>query len=70
MKPAATEKLHLQVVADKLELQWEDPEGPVPGQCLEWQVEHNQEGPNGQMSKVSLCLFNSLFLKYIVIFIV
>ncbi|XP_024122549.1 interleukin-13 receptor subunit alpha-2 isoform X1 [Oryzias melastigma] len=51
VKPAATEKLHLQVGADKLEVQWEDPEGPVPGQCLEWQVEHNQEGPNGQMSK-------------------
>uniref|UniRef100_A0A3P9HR71 Interleukin 13 receptor, alpha 2 n=1 Tax=Oryzias latipes TaxID=8090 RepID=A0A3P9HR71_ORYLA len=51
VKPAATEKLYLQAGGDKLELQWENPAGSVPGQCLEWQVEHNQEGPNGKISK-------------------
>ncbi|XP_008274437.1 interleukin-13 receptor subunit alpha-2 isoform X2 [Stegastes partitus] len=52
MKPATTKKLHLQTCPDKkLQLQWERPNGKIPGHCLEWEVEHNQEGPDGKISK-------------------
>lgn len=55
VKCAATEKLHLQTGPDKLELHWEHPDGKVPGHCLEYEVEHNKEGPDGkQSSKDSL----------------
>lgn len=48
-----TDKLHLHVDPDaQLEIQWECPEGGVPGDCLEWEVEHNQEGPDGRMTTV------------------
>lgn len=48
VKPAATEKLHLQAGPDRqFELSWESPAGRVPEHCLEWEVEHNQEGPDG-----------------------
>ncbi|XP_041864110.1 interleukin-13 receptor subunit alpha-2 isoform X2 [Melanotaenia boesemani] len=51
VKPAATEKLYLQTGLDnQLELHWEDPVGKVPTQCLEWEVEHSQEGADGKLS--------------------
>ncbi|KAE8288239.1 hypothetical protein D5F01_LYC14301 [Larimichthys crocea] len=28
---------------------WERPAGRVPGHCLDWEVEQNQEGPDGKM---------------------
>lgn len=50
VKCAATKKLHLQTGPDKFELHWEHPDGKVPGHCLEYEVEHNQEGPDGKES--------------------
>ncbi|XP_071754283.2 interleukin-13 receptor subunit alpha-2 isoform X1 [Centroberyx gerrardi] len=48
VKPAVTETLHLQAGPDRqLELHWECPVGRVPKHCLEWEVERNQEGPDG-----------------------
>lgn len=53
MKPETTEKLHLQTGSDEqLELHWDRPVGRVPGHCLEWEVEHNQEGPDGKIASV------------------
>ncbi|XP_072231888.1 interleukin-13 receptor subunit alpha-2 isoform X2 [Leuresthes tenuis] len=50
VKAAATEVLHLQAGPDRqLELDWEEPAGNVPGHCLEWEVEHSQEGPDGEI---------------------
>ncbi|XP_010749420.2 interleukin-13 receptor subunit alpha-2 isoform X2 [Larimichthys crocea] len=42
-------QLHLHVEADQLQLRWERPAGRVPGHCLDWEVEQNQEGPDGKM---------------------
>ncbi|XP_018547058.1 interleukin-13 receptor subunit alpha-2 isoform X2 [Lates calcarifer] len=51
VKPGTAEKLHLQTGPDtRLEVQWERPVGSVPGQCLEWEVEYSQEGPDGKMT--------------------
>ncbi|KAA8587030.1 hypothetical protein FQN60_000866 [Etheostoma spectabile] len=51
VKPDAAEKLHLQTGPDaQLELHWEGPVGILSGQCLEWEVEHSQEGPDGKIS--------------------
>ncbi|XP_038565273.1 interleukin-13 receptor subunit alpha-2 isoform X1 [Micropterus salmoides] len=51
VKPDTTEKLHLQTGPDtQLELHWDNPVGSVPGHCLEWEVEHNQEGPDGKIA--------------------
>ncbi|KAM4545107.1 interleukin-13 receptor subunit alpha-2 isoform 2-T2 [Odontesthes bonariensis] len=50
VKAAATEVLHLRAGPDRqLELTWEEPAGNVPGHCLEWEVEHSQEGPDGEI---------------------
>ncbi|XP_026185016.1 interleukin-13 receptor subunit alpha-2 isoform X1 [Mastacembelus armatus] len=51
VKPGTTEKLHLQTGPDRqLEIQWEHPVGRIPGLCLEWEVEHNEEGPDGKIT--------------------
>ncbi|XP_068571854.1 interleukin-13 receptor subunit alpha-2 isoform X1 [Cebidichthys violaceus] len=51
VKPETTEKVHLQTGPDKqLQLHWESPVGSVPGQCLEWEVEHQQKGPDGKIA--------------------
>ncbi|GLD46878.1 interleukin-13 receptor subunit alpha-2-like isoform X1 [Lates japonicus] len=51
VKPGTAEKLHLQTGPDMhLEIQWERPVGSVPGQCLEWEVEYSQEGPDGKIT--------------------
>lgn len=52
VKCAATKKLHLQTGPDKFELHWEHPDGKVPGHCLEYEVEHTQEGPDGKKPSV------------------
>lgn len=57
VKPAATEKLHLQTGPDmQLELHWERPVGRVPGHCLEWEVEHDQEGSDGKLSSTEILI--------------
>ncbi|KAF7662047.1 hypothetical protein LDENG_00247930 [Lucifuga dentata] len=49
VKPAAAKTLNLQAGPYRqLELCWESPVGRVPEHCLEWEVEHNQEGPEGK----------------------
>ncbi|CAK6953752.1 interleukin-13 receptor subunit alpha-2 [Scomber scombrus] len=49
--PATTQKLHLQTGPNaQLEVHWERPAGRVPGNCLEWEVKHNQERPDGKTS--------------------
>ncbi|XP_054482329.1 interleukin-13 receptor subunit alpha-2 [Anoplopoma fimbria] len=51
VKPETTAKVHLQTGTDvQLKLQWEGPVGSIPGHCLEWEVEHNQEGPVGKIA--------------------
>ncbi|KAK5858455.1 hypothetical protein PBY51_002592 [Eleginops maclovinus] len=51
VKPGTTEKLHLRKVPEaQLELRWDNPAGKVPAHCLEWEVEHNQEGPDGKIA--------------------
>lgn len=53
VKPETTETLHLQAVSDmQLELHWDGPVGRVPAHCLEWEVEHSQEGPDGKVASV------------------
>uniref|UniRef100_A0A1A8I107 Interleukin 13 receptor, alpha 2 n=1 Tax=Nothobranchius kuhntae TaxID=321403 RepID=A0A1A8I107_NOTKU len=48
LKPATTDKLHLQTSSDEqLELLWENPVERLPGYCLEWEVEHAQDKPDG-----------------------
>ncbi|XP_070773377.1 interleukin-13 receptor subunit alpha-2 isoform X1 [Enoplosus armatus] len=51
VKPETTEKLHLQTGPDtQLKLHWDRPAGRVPGHCLEWEVEYNQEAPDGKIA--------------------
>ena len=53
VKPDVTEKLHLQTGPDaQLELRWDAPVGRIPGHCLEWEVEHSQEGADGKIALV------------------
>ncbi|KAM7397906.1 hypothetical protein PAMA_005985 [Pampus argenteus] len=53
VQPETPDKLYLQTGPDgQLELHWDSPVGGVPRHCLEWQVEHNQEGPDGNVSSV------------------
>ncbi len=53
VKPETTEKMHLQTgPGAQLELHWDHPVGRVPGHCLEWEVEHNQDGPDGKVASV------------------
>uniref|UniRef100_A0A667X528 Interleukin 13 receptor, alpha 2 n=1 Tax=Myripristis murdjan TaxID=586833 RepID=A0A667X528_9TELE len=55
VKPAATQILQLQARPDtQLELSWESPAGKVPKNCLEWEVEHSEEGPDGNHLSVRL----------------
>uniref|UniRef100_A0A3Q3VPJ8 Type I cytokine receptor cytokine-binding domain-containing protein n=1 Tax=Mola mola TaxID=94237 RepID=A0A3Q3VPJ8_MOLML len=35
-----------------LKLTWDLPVGRIPRHCLEWQVEHNKEGPGGKIALV------------------
>ncbi|XP_069395449.1 interleukin-13 receptor subunit alpha-2 isoform X1 [Paralichthys olivaceus] len=50
VKPGTTEKLYFLTGPDmQLEIQWESPVWSVPEHCLEWEVEHIQEGPDGKM---------------------
>nr|XP_020454678.1 interleukin-13 receptor subunit alpha-2-like isoform X2 [Monopterus albus] len=67
VKPGTTEKLHLKTVPDtQLEIHWEYPNEWIPGHCLEWEVEHNQEGPDGKItSKQILTKQTSLALTSI-----
>lgn len=51
VKPETIEKLHLQTGPDaQLQLNWDGPVGRVPESCLDWEVEHNQEGPDGKIA--------------------
>ncbi|KAM6983523.1 interleukin-13 receptor subunit alpha-2 [Tautogolabrus adspersus] len=51
VKPETTAKVHLEKVSDtQFELQWNRPVGRIPGHCLEWEVEHSQEGPDGKIA--------------------
>ncbi|KAM3601516.1 uncharacterized protein V6R79_014057 [Siganus canaliculatus] len=51
VKPAVTEKLSLQTGPDaQLGLHWECPAGGSLGHCLEWEVEHIHEVPEGETS--------------------
>ncbi|KAM9333729.1 interleukin-13 receptor subunit alpha-2 isoform 2-T2 [Pholidichthys leucotaenia] len=53
VKCATTEKLDLQIGQDmQLELNWEHPDGRIPGHCLEWEVEHTKENPNGKTALI------------------
>lgn len=59
VKPGTTDKLYLHTNPDmQLEIQWECPVGGVPEDCLEWEVEHNQEGSDGRMTLV--CFFSNI----------
>ncbi|KAG8008157.1 Interleukin-13 receptor subunit alpha-2, partial [Nibea albiflora] len=61
VKPEQT-RLHPPVKADgELQLQWDRPAGRVPGHCLEWEVEHNQEGPDGKMKSEKMNLQQTSF---------
>ncbi|XP_034406951.1 interleukin-13 receptor subunit alpha-2 isoform X2 [Cyclopterus lumpus] len=54
MKLETTEELHLETGPGKqLKLHWEAPVWNSPGHCLEWEVEHKQEGPNGKIATIS-----------------
>ncbi|XP_076025247.1 interleukin-13 receptor subunit alpha-2 isoform X2 [Genypterus blacodes] len=49
VKPATTKALHLHAGPDRQQvLHWERPAGRVPVHCLEWEVEHDQEGSDGK----------------------
>lgn len=51
VKLETTKTLHLQTGPGKqLELHWDAPVWSGPGRCLEWEVEHEQEGPDGEIS--------------------
>ncbi|KAK2828555.1 hypothetical protein Q5P01_019589 [Channa striata] len=51
VKPGLADKLYLQTGPDRqMEIQWENPAGGVPGECLEWEVEHSQEGPDEKVT--------------------
>ncbi|XP_074467402.1 interleukin-13 receptor subunit alpha-2 isoform X2 [Sebastes fasciatus] len=51
VKPETIEKLLLQTGPDaQLQLNWDGPVGRVPVSCLDWEVEHNQEGPDGKIT--------------------
>ncbi|XP_041808427.1 interleukin-13 receptor subunit alpha-2 isoform X2 [Chelmon rostratus] len=55
VKPGTTEKLHLQTgPGTQVKLHWDRPVGRVPGHCLEWEVEHNQEGPDGKIATAQI----------------
>ncbi|XP_013862076.1 interleukin-13 receptor subunit alpha-2 [Austrofundulus limnaeus] len=48
IKPAAVEKMDLKTSSDEqLELLWENPVRILPGHCMEWEVEHSHERPDG-----------------------
>ncbi|XP_040007114.1 interleukin-13 receptor subunit alpha-2 isoform X2 [Xiphias gladius] len=65
VKPGTTEKLHLQTGPDTMEIQWESPLGRIPGHCLEWEVEHRQEAPDGKIATLILTKRTSLTLPLI-----
>nr|XP_040038359.1 interleukin-13 receptor subunit alpha-2 isoform X1 [Gasterosteus aculeatus aculeatus] len=51
VKPETTTKVNLQTGPGKrLEIQWESPAGNIPVHCLEWEVEHEQDGPDGKIA--------------------
>ncbi|KAF3705983.1 Interleukin-13 receptor subunit alpha-2 [Channa argus] len=51
VKPGPTDNLYLQTGSDRqLEILWDNSAGGVPGECLEWEVEHSQEGPDKKMT--------------------
>ncbi|XP_055370451.1 interleukin-13 receptor subunit alpha-2 isoform X2 [Betta splendens] len=51
VKPGTTDKLYLHTDRDaQLELEWEGPAGGVPGDCLEWEVEHSRQGLDGRLT--------------------
>lgn len=57
MKPETTTKVNLQTGPGKrLEIQWESPAGNIPVHCLEWEVEHEQDGPDGKIATVRIVL--------------
>lgn len=56
VKPEQTQ-LHPPVrAAGQLQLHWDPPAGKVPGHCLDWEVEHTQEGPDGKMKSETMNL--------------
>nr|AAR25681.1 class I helical cytokine receptor number 18 [Tetraodon nigroviridis] len=48
VKPPTAEKVCVHAGPDPLEIRWEYPVGSVPEHCLEWEVEHRLEGPDGR----------------------
>ncbi|XP_059207174.1 interleukin-13 receptor subunit alpha-2 [Centropristis striata] len=51
VKPDAPEKLQLKTGLDaQLELHWDSPAGKIPEHCLEWEVDHKQQEPDGKMT--------------------
>ncbi|KAL3042839.1 hypothetical protein OYC64_020711 [Pagothenia borchgrevinki] len=63
VKPGTTEKLDLRTGPDaQLDLRWNSPAGRVPAHCLEWEVEHNQEGPDEKIASQQI-LTNQKSLK-------
>lgn len=46
---------------NKLEIDWECPAGGVPGRCLEWEVEHRLEGPDGKNTSV-IVFYSSMII--------
>lgn len=61
VKPAATEKLHLQKSSDgKLELLWDNPVKKLPEHCLEWEVKHIHEGLDGKTTLVHFTWYKLL----------
>ncbi|KAM8899101.1 interleukin-13 receptor subunit alpha-2 isoform 2-T2 [Spinachia spinachia] len=51
VKPGTTEKVNLQRGPDQqLEMHWDGPVGKIPGKCLQWEVEHEHEGPDGKIA--------------------
>lgn len=57
VKPETTTKVNLQTGPGKrLEIQWESPAGNIPVHCLEWEVEHEQDGPDGKITTVRIVL--------------
>ncbi|XP_058483682.1 interleukin-13 receptor subunit alpha-2 isoform X1 [Solea solea] len=66
VKPGTTERLHLQTGPNaQLEIHWERPAGNVPAHCLEWEVEHNKEEPDGKTELQILTKQTSLNLQLV-----
>lgn len=63
VKPPTTERVYVHAGPDRLEVGWERPAGRVPGQCLEWEVEHRLEGPDGKSTSVMVFCSNKTIVQ-------